>query len=117
MLYLDRATLIHSMYFYSLFDQDDDGFILYESKAISYYIASKYPDRGTPLLPTGLKANALYQQAVFAQVSHFDDHAMKALREVLGKRQVLFIPINQAVILTILYVYVYWFVSPPGVEA
>ena len=70
-----------------LFDQDDDGFIVYESKAICYYIALKYPDKGTPLLPTGVKADALYQQAVFTQVPHFDDHIIQAARDALyGKR-------------------------------
>jgi len=66
---------------------DDDGFILYESKAICYYIASKYPNQGTPLLPTGIQANALYQQAVFVELSHFHQHGLLAAREVLVKRR------------------------------
>ena len=68
--------------------KDDDGFILYESRAICHYIALKYADQGTPLLPVGLKANAFYQQAVFAEVSHFDEHANKALREKLVEKYV-----------------------------
>ena len=62
-------------------DQDDDGFILYESRAICYYIASKYSNQGTPLLPTGIEANALYQQAVFVESSHFHQHIIQAGKE------------------------------------
>ena len=42
-----------------------------KSKAICYYIASKYANQGTPLLPTGVEANALYQQAVFVELNHY----------------------------------------------
>jgi len=66
---------------------DDDGFILYESRAICYYIASKYPDQGTPLLPTGLQANALHEQAVSVEAFHFHDHALKVVREIVGKKR------------------------------
>jgi len=76
---------------------DDDGFILYESKAIAYYIASKYANQGTPLLPTGIKANALYQQAVFAQVSHFDWHVLQGGIEIVTKKRQGLTP-NQEVV-------------------
>jgi len=66
---------------------DDDGFILYESKAICYYIASKYPNQGTPLLPTGIQANALYQQAVFVELSHFHQYGVLAAQEILVKKK------------------------------
>ena len=80
-------TLTHCVLnFFFFLGQDDDGFILYESKAICYYIASKYADQGTQLLPTGLKANVLYQQAVFAQVSHFDEHTLAIVKEIVYKR-------------------------------
>ena len=69
--------------------QDDDGFILYESKAICYYIALKYANQGTPLLPTGVEANALYQQAVFVEANHFHVHAGQAVSESIYKRYVL----------------------------
>ncbi|KAF9530991.1 glutathione S-transferase [Crepidotus variabilis] len=64
---------------------DDDGFILFESRAIGHYIASKYPDQGTPLIPSGLQANALFQQALSIEVADFDDYASKAAKESVFK--------------------------------
>jgi glutathione S-transferase len=53
--------------------QDDDGFILYESRAISRYIAAK---AGSSLLPTGdAKKVGLFEQAVSIETSNFDPHA------------------------------------------
>jgi len=46
----------------------------------------KYADQGTPLLPTGLEATTRYQQAVFVEASHFNDHAHQALKERYYKR-------------------------------
>ena len=65
--------------------QDDDGFILYESRAICYYIAAKYPNQGTPLLPTELKANALFHQAASVEVCHFSENIFKAVEEMMVK--------------------------------
>ena len=65
--------------------QDDDGFLLYESRAICYYIAAKYPNQGTPLLPTELKANALFQQAASVEIYHFTNNILNAAEEMYKK--------------------------------
>ncbi|KAF8149090.1 glutathione S-transferase [Crassisporium funariophilum] len=64
---------------------DDDGFILYESRAICNYLDAKYPNQGTRLVPTELRANALYQQAASIEMSHFNDPAEKAVTEMVFK--------------------------------
>lgn len=64
---------------------DDDGFILYETRAIGYYIAAKYLNQGTPLLPTELKANALFHQAASVEIYHFSDNILKAVEEMIYK--------------------------------
>jgi len=60
---------------------DDDGFVLYESKAICHYLASKYQNQGTPLLPTELKANAHFHQAVSVSISHYSVYVEKIVHE------------------------------------
>ncbi|KAG5645110.1 hypothetical protein DXG03_006924 [Asterophora parasitica] len=64
---------------------DDDGFILYESRAISRYLEAKYPNQGTKLIPDGLKERALFEQAASVEVSNFDPHASGAVAENLFK--------------------------------
>ncbi|KAF9523135.1 glutathione S-transferase-like protein [Crepidotus variabilis] len=67
---------------------DDDGFILYESRAISYYIAAKYANQGTQgLIPTDLKANALFQQALSNELCNFDSFARPLILGVLYQPQ------------------------------
>ncbi|KAJ6606049.1 hypothetical protein DFH09DRAFT_896831 [Mycena vulgaris] len=63
---------------------DDDGFILYESRAICRYIAEKYAARGTALIPTELKAKALFEQASI-ELANFQSSAYTIVVEGLGK--------------------------------
>ncbi|KAF7342234.1 hypothetical protein MVEN_01811400 [Mycena venus] len=55
---------------------DDDGFILYETRAICRYIAAKYPASG--LIPTEPKANALFEQAASVELTNFEPSGGKA---------------------------------------
>ncbi|KAJ6538088.1 glutathione S-transferase [Mycena capillaripes] len=60
---------------------DDDGFILYESRAICRYIAEKYEGRGTALIPTELKAKALFEQAASIEFANFEPFARTVYKE------------------------------------
>ncbi|KAJ7148782.1 glutathione S-transferase [Mycena crocata] len=62
---------------------DDDGFILYETRAICRYIAAKHPASG--LIPTDPKSLALFEQAASVEIANFDPHAFKAVSELVMK--------------------------------
>ncbi|KAH7912707.1 glutathione S-transferase-like protein [Hygrophoropsis aurantiaca] len=67
---------------------DDDGFILYESRAISRYIAKKYAGQGTPdLIPTDPKAEALFEQAASTETSNFDPYVSGIVFEKVFKKR------------------------------
>ncbi|KAJ7616990.1 glutathione S-transferase [Mycena polygramma] len=76
---------------------DDDGFILCESRAICRYLADKYPDQGTPLFPTDLKARALVEQAASFEFANFHPAATKVAMELLGKAR-RGLPVDHAVV-------------------
>ncbi|KAJ6454126.1 glutathione S-transferase [Mycena sanguinolenta] len=73
----------------------DDGFIVYESRAICRYIAEKYRDQGPELLPKALKERALVEQAAAIEYATFHPAIMSIAKEAVAKpRQGL--PIDQA---------------------
>lgn len=62
---------------------DDDGFMLYESRAIMRYIAQK---ANSSLLPTELQARARVEQWVSVESFNFYGHSMKFVYEHAFKR-------------------------------
>ncbi|KAG9314801.1 glutathione S-transferase [Chiua virens] len=51
---------------------DDDGLILFESRAIARYIATKYALQGNALIPTDGKKLALFEQAASIEAFNYD---------------------------------------------
>jgi glutathione S-transferase len=70
---------------FNLRTQDDDGFILFESRAIAEYVALKYADQGTPLVPGDFKKLALSKQAQSIEVTDFNPYAERAVLEMVIK--------------------------------
>jgi len=67
---------------------DDDGFILFESRAIARYIATKYASQGTPLLPleNNVQSLALVDQAASVELANFDPYASGLVHEKVFKQ-------------------------------
>ncbi|KAJ7863574.1 glutathione S-transferase [Mycena leptocephala] len=63
---------------------DDNGFILYESRAICRYLAEKYQDQGTQLLPKTLEGRALVEQAASVELANFNPVLVRAGKEVMA---------------------------------
>ncbi len=59
---------------------DDDGFVLYESRAILRYLDAKL--EGTSLSPKSLQDRARMEQWIAVEQSYFSPGAMKAILEV-----------------------------------
>lgn len=68
-------------------NQDDDGFILYESRAICRYLVKKFEGQGTPgLVPEDPKKEALFEQAVSIECSNFYPFALGLATEKIIKK-------------------------------
>ncbi|KAJ7123371.1 glutathione S-transferase-like protein [Mycena epipterygia] len=62
---------------------DDNGYILYEARAICRYIAAKHPASG--LIPTDPKANGLFEQAAAVELTNFNTPAVTIVAETVIK--------------------------------
>lgn len=58
---------------YSAAQEEEDGFKVYESRAIARYLVAKY-GKGK-LIPTDLKELALFEQAASIEQNNFDPYA------------------------------------------
>ena len=69
--------------------QDDDGFQLFESRAIARYLVNKY-GKDSGLIPSDPKANALFEQAASIEAFNFDHYASGIAIERVFKAYVSF---------------------------
>lgn len=63
---------------------DDDGFKLYESRAIARYVDAK---AGGQLTPPELRSRALMEQWISIETSNYSSHAMKFVYQYVFKRE------------------------------
>ncbi|EFC37458.1 predicted protein [Naegleria gruberi] len=64
---------------------EDDGFLIYESRAICRYLEAKHKSKGTELIPTELKALGLFEQGASIETAYFDSNASGLVFEKLFK--------------------------------
>ncbi|CAF2730004.1 unnamed protein product [Rotaria sp. Silwood2] len=65
---------------------DEDGFKIYESRAICRYLELKYKGKGTELIPKDIKAQGLFEQAASIETSYFDPYASGIVVERVFKK-------------------------------
>ncbi|KAJ7325380.1 glutathione S-transferase [Mycena albidolilacea] len=75
---------------------DDDGFIVYESRAICRYLAEKYADQGPNLFPKGLEERAMVEQGAAVELATFEPAILKLFRE--GGKRLRGLPFDQAIL-------------------
>ncbi|KAJ3745682.1 glutathione S-transferase [Lentinula detonsa] len=73
---------------------DDGGIILHGCRNVCQYLATRYPDQGTRLIPDSndTRSTELFGQAKFTESQSFEPLARNALYETLMKRQQGFVP-------------------------
>ncbi|EIW80695.1 glutathione S-transferase [Coniophora puteana RWD-64-598 SS2] len=64
---------------------DEDGFKLFESRAISRYLAKKYAGNGPKLIPTDPKEEAIFEQGVSIESFNFYPSAIGYAKEKVFK--------------------------------
>ncbi|KAJ3015777.1 hypothetical protein HKX48_004400 [Thoreauomyces humboldtii] len=66
---------------------DDDGFVLFESRAIARYISKKFQGQGTDLFPADLKKGAVVEQWLSVEEADFNSHgALLAYEKIVKAR-------------------------------
>ncbi|KAF5348798.1 hypothetical protein D9756_009781 [Leucocoprinus leucothites] len=65
---------------------DDNGFLLYESRAIARYLVDTYPEHGPQLIPTDSKKRAIFEQAVSSEAFNFSRYASPLNFELVIKK-------------------------------
>ncbi len=64
--------------------EDEDGFKLFESRAIARYAVAKY-GKNSGLVPAEVKAGAFFEQAASVELAYFDKPASSIALERIFK--------------------------------
>ncbi|KAF5350661.1 hypothetical protein D9756_008527 [Leucocoprinus leucothites] len=65
---------------------EDNGFAMFESRAIARYLDEKYPNQGTQFFPKDLEKRALVDSAMYAEAFQHFNFGGNMVFEVLNKR-------------------------------